>query len=86
MNRDLMTPAWMENVPDINNPNPTYIKSGMTKAAIDLQISRVERNLREVRRNCENCSSLTLKPSYYQMIRKYEEMLENLRTERLHAR
>lgn len=62
------------------------INPGRTKAEIDMQINKIERNLRDVRQNYENCTSVTLKPSYYQMILKYEEMLRNLRTERIYAR
>jgi hypothetical protein len=73
-------------VQNVNGYNSTNSNSVRTKTEIDFQITKTERNLMDVRQNYENCTSVTLKPSYYQMILKYEELLRNLRTERIYAR
>ncbi|GEM_PF-3605856 len=81
INRDIMTPSWMDNIPDINKP-----KSNRSIDEIDIQISKIERNLEDTRRIYENCSSVVLKPSYYRVIQDYEKMLQELKTERIYAK
>lgn len=88
MDRDIMTPAWMDNVPDINNYDQfnSSKSTNRTKAEIDIQIAKLERYLSDARRDYENCSSVVLKPSYYKIIQNYEEKLQELRTERIYAK
>ena len=89
MDRDIMTPSWMYDIPDIsdyNQFNSTNSKSHRTKAEIDIQIAKIERELSDTRRNYENCSSVVLKPRYYRIIQDYEKMLQKLRTERIYAK
>lgn len=66
--------------------NRSNVKTSRTKAEIDLQISKIQRYLNDAQTNYRNCSSVTLKPSYLQIIRKYEGLLDDLRRERVYAR
>lgn len=74
-------PLCMDDIQDINKP-----KFSRSKDEIDIQISKIERNLEDTRRIYENCSSAILKPSYYRVIQDYEKMLQELKTERIYAK
>ena len=69
-----------------HNANDRIRNTKRTKAQIDLQISKVERNLSEAKESYKNCTSMSLKPGYYRIIKNYEKMLEELRMEKAYAK